>query len=259
MRQRQQRQESLAKLLSYILCRRPDEFGLVLDEAGRLPVKELLWALAQEEGWGYVRRSHLEEVVNLVSPGAFELDKTHIRALQPGPAKLRSRESVWPPPLLYRAITAKSHGVVAERGLQPPTAGELVLASDPEMARRLGRRRDPQAVLVTIQAQNAAKRGVEFFAYGEGLYLSGEIGPEYLQLPPAPKKPEAKPTPWKNRLRRRPPRVRCGWTSRASRRNPGKKKVGKKARPGRKGPKSSGGGRRGKSKGNKGKGENERN
>ena len=59
MRQRQQRQESLAKLLSYILCRRPDEFGLVLDDAGRLPVKELLWALVQEEGWGYVRRSHL--------------------------------------------------------------------------------------------------------------------------------------------------------------------------------------------------------
>ena len=54
MRQRQQRQESLARLLVYILCRRPDEFGLVLDATGRLPVRELLWALAQEEGWGYV-------------------------------------------------------------------------------------------------------------------------------------------------------------------------------------------------------------
>ena len=63
------------------------------------------------------------------------------------------------------------------------------------MARRVGQRRDPQAVLVTIQAQNAAKRGVEFFPYGEGLFLSGEIGPEYLQLPSAPKKPEAKPAP----------------------------------------------------------------
>ena len=192
MRQRQQRQESLARLLSYILGRRPDEFGLVLDETGRLPVKELLRALGQEEGWGYVRRSHLEEVVNLTMPGAFELDTNYIRALQPGPANLRSRESVWPPPLLYRTITAKSHPVVAERGLVPPTAGELVLAADPDMARRLGRRRD-QEVLVTIQAQNAAKRGVEFFPYGEGLYLSGEIGPAYLQLPAAPKKPEAKP------------------------------------------------------------------
>lgn len=192
MRQRQQRQESLARLLSYMLCRRPDEFGLVLDENGRLPVKELLGALAQEEGWGYVRRSHLEEVVNLVSPGAFGLDQTHIWASQPGPARLRSPEAVWPPPLLYRAITARSQAVVAERGLQPPPGGELVLAADPELARRLGRRRDPQSVLATVQAQQAAKRGVEFFAYGEGLYLSGPISPDYLQLPPAPKKPEAK-------------------------------------------------------------------
>jgi putative RNA 2'-phosphotransferase len=195
MRQRQQRQESLARLINYILCRRPDEFGLVLDENGRLPVKELLWALTQEEGWGYVRRSHLEEVVNLVSPGAFELDQTHIRALQPGPANLRSREAAWPPPLLYRAITAKSHEVVAERGLQPQAGGELVLAANPEMARRLGQRRDPQAVMVVIQAQNAAKKGLEFFPYGEGLYLRGAIGPEYLQLPPAPKKPATKPAP----------------------------------------------------------------
>jgi putative RNA 2'-phosphotransferase len=193
MRQRQQRQESLAKLLIYILTRRPDEFGLLLDEAGRVPVKELLWALAQEEGWGHVRRSHLEEVVNLVHPGAFELDKTYIRAMEPGPAALRSQEPVWPPPLLYRAITARSHAVVAERGLLAPPGGELVLAGDPEVARRLGRRRDPQAVLVTIQAQNATKRGVDFFAYGEGLYLSRDIGPEFLQLPQVPKKPEAKP------------------------------------------------------------------
>jgi putative RNA 2'-phosphotransferase len=193
MRQRQQRQESLAKLLSYILCRRPDEFGLVLDKAGRLTVKELLWALVQEEGWGYVRRWHLEEVVNLVSPGAFELDGTHIRALLPGPAGLRSDEAAWPPPRLYRAITARSQAVVAERGLEVRAGGELVLAADPEIAERLGRRRDPQAVLVMVQAQNAAKRGVEFFPYGEGLYLSGPIGPEYLQLPPAPKKPEARP------------------------------------------------------------------
>lgn len=197
MRQPQQRRESLAKLLSYILCRRPDEFGLVLDEQGRVPVKELLRALAQEEGWGFVRRSHLEEVVNLGRAGALAMDQTHIWAVQPGPAALRAAEPVWPPPLLYRAITAKSHEVVAVRGLQPQDGGELVVAADPETARRLGRRRDPQALLVTIQAQRAAQNGVTFLPYGEGLYLTGGLGPEFLQLPPAPKKPAIKPAPEK--------------------------------------------------------------
>ncbi len=197
MRQPQQRRESLAKLLDYILCRRPDEFGLVLDSQGRLAIKELLRALAQEEGWAYVRRSHLEEVVNLLRPGALAMDQSHIWAVQPGPADLRAAEPVWPPPLLYRAITAKSHEVVATRGLQPHDERELVLAADPEVARRLGRRRDPQAVLVTIQAQRAATQGAQFFPYGDQLYLSGAIAPEFLQLPPAPKKPAAKPAPEK--------------------------------------------------------------
>ncbi|MGQ9920265.1 MAG: RNA 2'-phosphotransferase [Desulfobacca sp.] len=193
MRQAQQRQESLAKLLDYILSRRPDEFGLVLDSQGRLAIKELLRALAQEEGWSYVRRSHLEEVVNLLRPGSLAMDQTYIWAVQPGPAELRAAAPTWPPPLLYRAITAKSHEVVATRGLQPQEKRELVLAATPELALRLGRRRDPQPVLVTVQAQRAAKQGQEFFPYGEGLYLSGAIAPEFLQLPPAPKKPAAKP------------------------------------------------------------------
>lgn len=195
MRQAQQRREALAKLLDYLLCRCPDEFGLVLDRQGRLSLKELLRALAQEEGWSYVRRSHIVEVVNLLRPQALAMDQTHIWAVQPGPANRRGEAPVWPPPLLYRAITAKSYESVAERGLQPHENRDLVLTADPELALRLGRRRDPQALLITIQAQQAAKRGVDFFPYGETLFLSGAIGPEFLQLPPAPRKPAVKPAP----------------------------------------------------------------
>jgi putative RNA 2'-phosphotransferase len=197
MRQLQQRREALAKLVEYILCRRPDEFGLVLDPQGRLAVKELLRALGQEEGWGYVRRGHLEEVVHLLRPGALAMDATHIWAVQPPPAARRGAAPAWPPPLLYGSITAKSQEVVAAQGLRPQSTPEVVLAADPDLARRLGRRRDPHAVLVTVQAQRAAQQGQEFFPYGEGLYLTGAIGPEFLQLPPLPKKPPAKPAPAK--------------------------------------------------------------
>jgi len=191
MRQTQQRREALAKLLEYILGRRPDEFGLVLDTQGRLPIKELLRALSQEEGWGYVRRSHLEEVVHLLRPGGLFLDQSHIWAVPP--ADRRSATPVWPPPLLYGSITAKSQEVVAVHGLRPQSSPEVVLTEDPDLARRWGRRRDPHAVLVTVQAQRAAQQGQEFFPYGEGLYLTGALGPEFLQLPPLPKKPPAKP------------------------------------------------------------------
>jgi hypothetical protein len=51
--------QSLAKLITYILGRRPDEFGLVTDTEGFVKIKELLKAITEEAGWKYVRRSDL--------------------------------------------------------------------------------------------------------------------------------------------------------------------------------------------------------
>ena len=81
--------ESVARMLTYILSHRPDEFGLVLSEEGFIPIKHLLQVLSAEPGWGFVRRYHLDQVVGLMSPPAFEVEGEQIRALTPEPANLR--------------------------------------------------------------------------------------------------------------------------------------------------------------------------
>ena len=86
--------ESLARMLTYILSHRPDEFGLVLSEEGFIPIKHLLQALGAEPGWGFVRRYHLDQLAGLMSPPAFEVVEDRIRALEP--ARLR-REPGEPP------------------------------------------------------------------------------------------------------------------------------------------------------------------
>jgi putative RNA 2'-phosphotransferase len=178
--------ENLARMLGYLLCHRPDEFGLVLDADGFLPVKQLLRALTQEPGWGFVRRHHLEQLVGLLKPPALELAGERIRCLTPGPAQLRGAAGQTLPALLYAAIPPKAQARVWEMGLNPPPEGELVLAAAPEMARRIGRRRTPEPVLVTVQAQAAARAGIAFLAYGEGLFLAPALPREFLQLPPLP-------------------------------------------------------------------------
>ena len=85
-----------------------------------------------------------------------------------------------------------------EEGLKPPPDRELVLAATPELAKKLGRRRAPDPILVTVQAQAAARRGLSFTGYGEGLYLAPALPRDLLQLPPppqAPEKPKAGKTP----------------------------------------------------------------
>jgi putative RNA 2'-phosphotransferase len=188
--------ESLARILTYILSHRPDEFGLVLSEEGFIPVKHLIQTLVAEPGWGFVRRHHLDQLVGLISPPAFEIVAEQIRALAPEPPRLRRLPGEPPPSLLYAAIPPKAHARVWEEGLKPPPDGELVLATTKDTAIKFGRRRAPHPILVIVQAQAADRRGLKFTGYGEGLYLAPALPRDLLQLPPPPQLPE-KPKPEK--------------------------------------------------------------
>ena len=197
--------ERLAKMLAYLLGHRPDEFGLVLEPGGWIPVKQLLQALHEEPGFTRARAADLERLAVLVSPPPLELSGDRVRGLNPESPELRHDPEGSLPPALYLAISPKIHLPVWEEGLRPPPGRELVLARTPEMARRLGKRRANDPVPVTVHAQAAAKKGLVFQAYGEELYLtSAAIPREFLQLPGpqiealparAAPKPKAPPTP----------------------------------------------------------------
>jgi len=188
---------ALARMLTYMLCHRPDEFGLVLTADGFIPIKQLLQALSAEPGWGFVRRRHLEELAALDTPPRFEIQGDLIRGRQPGPAALRRPAGESLPALLYVAIPSRAHARVWEEGLKPPAGQELVLTATPELAEKLGRRRGA-SVPVTVRAQAAARTGVSFEAYGEELFLTAAVPREFLQLNAPPReaeKPQAPPRP----------------------------------------------------------------
>jgi putative RNA 2'-phosphotransferase len=196
--------EALSRMLAYILCHRPDEFGLVLAENGFVPIKRLLQALAAEPGWGHVRRQHLEQVAALAQSPRLEIIGEQIRGLTPGPAHLRRPIGQTPPTLLYAAIPPKAHASVAEHGLRPRPEQELLLAVHPELALKLGRRRFPEPVLITVRAEAAARAGIAFQGYGDDLFLAPAIPREFIQAPPLPKEPE-KPKPKPKPAKPEPP------------------------------------------------------
>ncbi len=197
--------ETLAKMLAYMLGRRPDEFGLVLEAEGWVPIKQLLQALHEEPGYTRVRREDLERLAGLTSPPVIEITGDRVRSLNPPAPELRREPEGLLPSSLYLAISPKVHTLVWEQGLKPRPGRELALARTPEMARRLGKRRANEPVLVTVAAQAAARKGLDFQAYGEELFLTAATIPrEFLTLPgppkelPAPKaaaKPKAPPSP----------------------------------------------------------------
>ena len=188
----------LSKLMHYVLGRRPDEFGLVPDDEGFVRIKVLLKALSEEPGWGYVRRSHLHEVLLTSSKDAFVVEADCIRDGNRDDA-VSPVAGVVPPKLLYHALRRKAYPVVCEKGIHPMGQHHVFLATTKEMALRMGTRRDPKPVLLTVQARRASEAGVTFSRQGELLYRVDHVPVGYFSGPPLPKEKKEAPKAKKER------------------------------------------------------------
>ncbi len=174
-----------SKFLSYILERNPDEFGLAPDENGYIKVKELLKAIREEEGFKHVNQGLINELLLSIPGHSFELNDLMIRS--------KNREKLpipvyaeTVPNTLYIAITRKSHQSVLSKGIFPSHTHRVVMSSDKNMALRIGMRKDPKPVLVTINSTFALDQGVFFYECGELLYLARHIPTGVFTAPPLP-------------------------------------------------------------------------
>lgn len=189
----------VGRLVAYALMRRPDEFGLAPLADGSVPLKELLKALHEEEGYRHIRRSHLEEASRVDPKAGFEVVENRVRVK--GLERPLTHPLADPPKLLYLGLRRRAWPVALKNGLSP--AGNdpwVILAANEDMALRLGRRRDPEPILITVQALNAAEMGYVFRRVGEILYLADYLPKEVLHGPPPaeddrPEAKKAKPKP----------------------------------------------------------------
>jgi len=182
----------LAKFIAYILERRPDEFGLVLDSQGYIKIKELLKALNEEKGFRHVRRFHLDEIVVSITNPPFEIFENRIRAKNRErlPRHDVARDL---PKLLYTGIRGKAHPFVADKGIFPSGYQQVVLSSRLDLAERMGKRYDPRPVILTVHVQKSLESGVIFYQAGGLLFLAAYLPTGCFSGPPLPKEKTESP------------------------------------------------------------------
>jgi putative RNA 2'-phosphotransferase len=174
-------QRILAKTISYIGYHSPGEYGLFWDDDGTMPWKEFHWALQREPDLGFVRASTLHELQQLGFSLPFVLDGRLLR--------LRDGVTHTPYPLvitpsrLYYSCLRKNLQHAREFGLVSHQRRYVALASQPALAVSIARRRDPQPILIEIQAAKAQHDGIAFRLAGEYLYLVEALPPQYLVFP----------------------------------------------------------------------------
>jgi len=185
-RHQQIRTEGLSRFLVYVLGHRPDEFGLVPDEEGFVPYKELLQALHEEAAWQYVRQSHIHEILLGNDRSLFESENGRIRSMERRWDLDLHHPVASLPKILFTAIRRRAHPVVMEKGLKGVGDRPLVLSPDKDMAVRLGRRRDQDPVVLEIMAEAAAEKRILFYPFGD-LFLCREIPGRFIAGPPVSK------------------------------------------------------------------------
>jgi len=184
--------KQFAKFISYILGRRPDEFGLVPDTDGFVKIKELLKAVCEEDGWRYVRRSHIDEILLTLPDPPIDISDNLIRAKSSEHLSQRT-PSANPPKLLYTCIRRKAYPFIMDKGIFPIGRRHVILSPKKEMAEKMGKRIDQTPVLLTVHSQKSLDKSVVFFHAGDSLYLADSIPAGCFTGPPLPKeKPEPK-------------------------------------------------------------------
>lgn len=181
------RVKNLSKLMSYILSHRPDEFGLVLDGDGFIPLKELHKAIIEEEGWSNVRKRDIQEVLFSGDREKFEVEGKLIRATKNHsiPEKITYEPCV-PPKTLYHGTRRKAYPSILRHGLRPMKGQYVYLTISEALAHRIGRRRDPNPVMLVIHAKKAHQEGIVFYGTYELIFLVEDLPVEYFTGPPLP-------------------------------------------------------------------------
>ncbi|MDR1038905.1 MAG: hypothetical protein LBR80_01805 [Deltaproteobacteria bacterium] len=184
-----QSRQSLEKFVRYVLDTAPHEYGIVPGDGGFVPLKELVGAVREEDGFRGVTEGRIMELVNL--PG----DASPFETTGEGLIRLKPPLQKGPPPLppelalpkeLWCAVKPSGWRFARENGLRPrrPKETRIPLFTDRELALRTARRSGPDPVAVKVFAAKARDKGVIFSPFAETLWLADEIPAAFLFGPP---------------------------------------------------------------------------
>jgi putative RNA 2'-phosphotransferase len=179
---------NLSRLMGYILGDRPDEFGLVPDKEGYIPIKELLKAINEEPNMAYVRESHLREVLLNDRDGPFEIDEKKFRSTKRNFCPVNKAKGLTrTPKILFKAVKRKAYPYILKAGLLPGSKDYVVMATDKDLAIRIARRSDQKPITLEIKAGTAIENGISFFPFGDSIYLADRVPVQFISGPPLPK------------------------------------------------------------------------
>ena len=174
----------LSKEISYALRHTPWEYELELDEQGFVPIAQLLHALNESGAYECeVTQADLEQIIATSEKKRHEIVGDKIRALYGHTIpQIIKKEPGIPPAVLYHGTTHKALPQILQDGLKPMRRQYVHLSIDVETATRVGKRRDPEPIILKINTVAAQKVGILFFVGNDKVWLCKEMPKDCLSI-----------------------------------------------------------------------------
>jgi len=172
----------VSKRLSYVLRHRPESVGLCLDDAGWVPVDDLLAALS---GAGLpLTREQLDAVVATNDKRRFAYDESlcRIRASQGHSVGVDLGYAAQrPPAVLFHGTADRSVCSVLTEGLRPGRRHAVHLSADVATARAVGARHG-RPVVLRVDAAGMVAEGATFTRSANGVWLTDAVPARHLAV-----------------------------------------------------------------------------
>lgn len=174
----------LSKEISYVLRHAPWEYELELDEQGFVPIAQLLHALNESGTYEReVTQADLEQIIANSEKKRHEIVGDKIRALYGHTVpQIIKKEPGIPPAVLYHGTTHRVLPQILQDGLKPMRRQYVHLSIDVETATRVGKRRDPEPVILKIDTEAAQKAGIQFFIGNDKVWLCNRVPKECITV-----------------------------------------------------------------------------
>jgi putative RNA 2'-phosphotransferase len=177
------RHTDVSRTISHALRHEPWLYELELDDAGWVPVADLLAALrAEKPGWADLSEADLVQMMAEAEKQRFEMRDGKFRALygHSTPQKLL-KEPAAPPAILFHGTAPKTVALIRKDGLRPMGRQYVHLSLDAATATQVGRRKAKDPVILRIRAGEAHGAGVQFYRGNDLVWLADAVAPAFIE------------------------------------------------------------------------------